>query len=228
MKFSKKILAGAVAASLAMSAFAPMANAEISASAGVASTYLWRGLDLGSGTPAVSGDLSYSAGGFYTTLWGSSGDTGAGTEWDLGAGYGGSAGMFSYDVSVWNYMYPNGGTMEDQYGDLTEVIVALGLGPVSFSWYENIATEGGDESYRYFTLGYATGPFSFMIGSHTGDDSTEFTHLDISYAYNDNLSFTFSQVVDQDEVLLADGDGVKGKSIDDDLKFVVSYSLPIE
>lgn len=219
MTFTKKLIASSVAAAVVSAAsFAPVANAEVSASVGVASSYLWRGLDLGSGTPAVSGDLSYSAGGAYFGTWVSSGDTSAGTEYDLYAGYGGEAGGFSYDLSVWNYVYPGGGSQEDTFGDLTEVILGVGFGPVSFAWYENVATNGGDETYRYFTLGASHGAFSATVGHHdTKDTGLSMTHVDFSYAYNDNLTFTLSQVVkDQDD------------SFDDDLKLVASYSLPIE
>ena len=48
------------------------------------------------------------------------------------------------------------------------------------------------------------------------------THVDLSYAFNDNISFTASKVVDQD--LDKDDAG----AFDEDLKFVVAYSLPIE
>jgi len=167
----------------------------------------------------VSGDLTYSAGGFYGTLWTSSGDTGAGSEWDIGAGYGGEVGAFTYDISVWNYLYPNGGTQEDQFGDLTEVILSFGVGPLSVSWYENIATpEGGNEEYRYYTVGFSEGPFGVTVGMHDGFEvDVDMVHVDLSYAFNDSLSFTFSQVVDDNDDFF-----------DDDLKFIVSYSLPIE
>lgn len=217
MTFTKKLIASSVAAAtVAAASFAPVANAEISASAGVASTYLWRGIDLGPGTPAVSGDINYSSGGFYAGTWVSSGDTTAGTEYDLYAGYGGEVGLFSYDISVWNYLYPEGGTQEDQFGDLSEVILSLGVGPVSFSWYENVANNGGSEEYRYYTLGYGYEAFSFTVGHHD-DVGLNMTHLDVSYAYNDSLAFTVSQVIDDDD-----------NAFDDDLKLVVSYSLPIE
>ncbi|MFT5082594.1 MAG: hypothetical protein ACI9Y1_000620 [Lentisphaeria bacterium] len=217
MKTTKKFLAGAVVAStVAFTGMASVANAEISASAGVASSYLWRGQDLGQGTPAVSGDISYSAGGFYTGAWVSSGDSASGTEYDIFAGYGGEVGSFTYDLSVWNYLYPQGG-QEDTVADLSEVILTLGSGPVSFSWYENIATNGGDETYRYYTLGYSAGAFGVTVGQATGDASDEYNHIDFSYAYNDSLSFKLSQVID-------DADD----AVDDDLIFVVSYSLPIE
>ena len=215
MKFSKKVLAGAVAASLTLGAMAPVANAEVevSGSMGIASTYLWRGIDLGSGTPAVSGDLSASAAGFYGGIWGSSGDTATGSEYDLYLGYGGEVGAFSYDVSVWNYVYPTGSSEVD-FGDLSELVIGLGFGPVSLTYFDNIA---GGHGYSYLNLGVEFGAFSVAVGAHDNPDegADDMAHADFSYAYNDNLSFTLSQqIADEDE--------------SDDLKFVVSYSVPFE
>ncbi len=240
MKFNCKVLAGSIAASvLAASALIPVANAEVSGSVGVASTYLWRGYDLGSGTPAVSGDLKYSTSGFYTGIWGSSGDTTAGSEYDLYLGYGGSVGdFFSYDVSLWNYVYPTGaGYTEDGETDIAEwvdAVVALGFGPVSFTAYIPVGKESHTGDYMYYTLGGSVGAFSVLLGLHAdtanvtdGDEVVSYVcpaddedgvcdsmHLNLSYAYNDNLSFTLSQFI-ADE---ADSD---------DLKFVVSYAIPI-
>lgn len=226
MKISKNLLTSAVTATVfAAASVAPVAQAEVSGSVGVASTYLWRGQDLGSGTPAVSGDLSYSTGGFYAGVWGSSGDTLNGTEYDVYAGYGmafGENDMFTIDLSVWNYNYPTGAS-EIDFGDLSEVVLSVGIGPVALTVYDNIA---GGAGYMYYTLSGSVGQFSATLGMHDaqgGDycstpdsisEECQTTHLDVSYAYNDNLSFTLSQEI-------AD------ESPTDDLKFVVSYSLPI-
>jgi len=220
MNTSKKLLAGAVAASLALSAMAPVANAEVAGSVGVASSYLWRGIDLGAGagTPAVSGDLGYSNSGFYTGIWASSGDYTNGTEYDLYLGYGNEVGDFSYDVSLWSYQYPtladNPATpdMEESpgIGDLMEAVVALGYGPVTATYYHGLQDL---EEYWYATLDASFGAFNVKYGQHEDDLS----HIDLSYGYNDNLSFTLSQVIDNVD-----------DSYDDDLNFVVSYSLPIE
>lgn len=233
MTFTKKLIASTVAAATVTAAsFAPVANAELSASAGIATSYLWRGIDLGQGTPAFSADLSVSREGFYAGTWVSSGDSASGTEYDLYAGYGGEVGMFSYDISIWNYLYPQGGNIvngdgsddisqEDTVADLSEVILSIGVGPISVSWYENVAANGGDESYRYYTIGASLGQFSATVGHHDTDsvvegDGLSMTHADVSYAYNDNLSFTLSQVIkDNDD------------SFDDDLKLVASYSIPL-
>ena len=215
MKNMKTLLAAAVAAS----AIAAPAMADgLSGSVGVASTYLWRGYDLGSGTPAVSGDLSYSMSGAYAGIWGSSGDTSAGTEYDLYAGYGMEFdGGFSFDVSVWNYNYPTGAGYtpdgETDFGDLTDVILTVGFAGASFSYYQPVAAGAAD--YNYYTLSYGVGAFSATLGMHDYSKGDDPVHLDITYAYNDNLSFTFSQFV---------SDEPQG----DDLKFVVSYSIPIK
>lgn len=224
MNSTKKLLATAVAAStLAVSAMAPVANAEVSASVGVASTYLWRGYDLGTGTPAVSGDLNFSQGGFYTGIWGSSGDTTAGTEYDLYIGYGGEVGGFSYDVSLWSYVYPTGaGYLDDDstpeleetnIGDLMDAVIGVGYGPVALTYYGNV--EGADD-YSYVTLDATFEQFNVLVGQHSGD-TDEATHLNLSYAYNDNLSFTLSTILSSND-----------DAADSDPKFVVSYSLPIE
>lgn len=244
MKFTKKALTGAVAATvLASGAVAPLAQAEISASVGIASTYLWRGYELGSGIPVVSGDLSYSNSGFYAGMWTSSGDGSAGTEYDLYLGYGGSAGNFSYDFFVVSYVYPTGPYSETDGmpGDFMEVVGTLGFGPVSFTMHQNVAGDTGGYAfttdYRYFALGLELNDFSFALGMHDEgfepdgeivlpiDDDTplpvtfDAIHFDATYAYNENLSFTLSTILSSD---------ASDYGLDDPKPtFVVSYSLPL-
>jgi uncharacterized protein (TIGR02001 family) len=226
---------GAVTLGAASVSSTAAAEVKVEGSAAVANMYLWRGQDLSSGSPAVSGDLVASVAGAYAGVWGSSGDDSTGQEYDLFAGYGKEFGDFSFDVSVWNYIYPSSDESEpntlDDFGGLSEVIVTVGYGPVSFSVYDNIA---GGSGYYYFTLGAEVGAFSATLGAseHDYDEDAEgfdfssendYVHLDLSYAYNDNLSFTLSQVLDQDP--LEDMSGVEYENVDEDLKFVVSYGL---
>jgi len=217
MKLTKKLTTTLAATAVAATmSFAPAANAEVSASVSVANMYLWRGMDLGDGSAAVSGDLVVSAAGFYGGIWGSSGDDSFGNEYDLFVGYGGDLGILSYDLSVWNYNYSDLGAREGTLTELSEAILSLGIGPVSLTYYNNIA---GDSGYSYVTLGATFGAFSALLGRHsdelTGVAKETPMHLDLSYAYNDNVSFTISKFI-------ADEDNV-----DDDAQFVVSYSLPI-
>ena len=236
MLLNKSKVARAGVAALAMTGAVALSNpavAEVSASAAVANMYLWRGIDLGNGSAAVSGDPIYSVGGAYAGIWVSSGDDTLGNEYDYFVGYGGEVGDFSYDVSLWNYNYSDGSfekpfdVSNDTTGDLSEVIITLGYGGVSLSYYDNIA---GSTGYSYTTLSGAIGKFSATVGYHDFDEagpteSDSMTHLDVSYAFNDNLSFTASKVVSQD--CDKDDTGCTG-TVDEDVKFVVSYSLPIE
>ncbi|MEM7362491.1 MAG: TorF family putative porin [Pseudomonadota bacterium] len=220
MKLMKKIVAGSLATAL-LAGFALPAAAEVSASASVATSYLWRGYDLGSGTPAASADISVSSEtGLYAGLWISSGDTSAGTEYDLFAGYGGEMGDFTYDINLTSYIYPTGpfSDTDGTVGDFMELIVSVCYGPVSFSYYDNIAGEtggyAGSEGYTYITVGLDVEQWSFLVGTHDFDPG-DATHFDISYAFNDNLAFTLS-------ILDIDGGG------DPEPTFVASYSIPIE
>ncbi len=199
------------------------AEVEVSASAAIANMYLWRGTDLGSnagqgGVPAVSGGLSVSSVGAYGGVWTSSGDAGAGQEYDIYAGYGGEAGALSYDVSVWAYVYPDGGTSDGTFGDNSEVIISLGAAGGSVGIYKQIGDKV-DNDNMYYTLGYGMNAFSGTVGiTDAAAKGSDYTHLDLSYAYNDNLSFTVSKIVDQETE----------KALDEDTKLVVSYSLPID
>lgn len=213
MNTMKSLLASAVAASVFSAPV--MAEVEVAASVGVASAYLWRGMDLGNGSPAVSGDIVASSGGAYAGIWGSSGDDASGNEYDLFAGYGTELGAVTVDISVWNYLYPDLGDSEGTFADLSEIILSVGFGPVAVTYYDNIA---GATGYTYLTVGAEFGAFSATYGTTSNDDSDDdYAHLDLGYSYNDNLSFTLSQVVDQDD----------NEGVDDDLNFVVSYSIPL-
>lgn len=218
MKTSKKILASAVAASiLSLGALAPVAQAEVSASAGVSNMYYWRGHDLGLGAQ-VSGSLGVSSeSGFYASTWAGSGDALNGTEWDIGVGYGGEFGAVTVDLSVWNYNYPSAYFLEEDsgpdIGDVMEVILSVGVGPVTATYYHGIEEL---EDYWYGTIKLALGDkFGVTYGQH---ESFYGSHLDLSYSYNDNLSFTLGTLLDDDDVGYDTGEP----------RIVVSYSLPIE
>jgi hypothetical protein len=97
-----------------------------------------------------------------------------------------------------------------------DIYLNLSLAGVDFT--TNFSDNGGD--YVYNTLGYGMGSVSGLIGVNTDledDGKGAYTHIDVSYAYNDNVSFTVSKMV-------AQSSGTSAASPE----FVVSYSLPIE
>lgn len=251
-KVKTLLTASAIAAAATLTA--PAAMAEVEASVGASSLYLFRGMDIGDGAQ-LFGDLTVSEAGFYASVWGSS--AGEGGEYDLITGYSTEVGGVAVGLGVINYIYPSDDS-SDSVGDFSEAFLTLGFGDVELTYWNNIAGLQGDE---YITLGYTCDSWSFVLGhsrtDHNGDvydsglgfDSTEreYTHFDISYAVTDNLSFTVSKVIDRKaegtsggttvdakDVANAAGPGFSEKDIldlavgDDDTLFVVSYSLPIE
>jgi hypothetical protein len=199
------------------------AEVEVAASASVANLYLWRGTDLGApGVPAISGDLSVSSGGAYAGVWTSSGDTTYGQEYDVFVGYGMETGDVALDISYWAYVYP--GAEGDDIADLHEIVASAAYKGASLGVYYNIDQDEDTETdYIYTTLGYGVDKFSATYGMTTYSDTedADYAHLDLSYAYNDNISFTLSQVVSSDN---SEEDGGPDRSP----LVVVSYSLPIE
>jgi uncharacterized protein (TIGR02001 family) len=202
-------------------------QAEVSASAGVASSYLWRGQNLSNGAAVVSGSLDYGhESGAYAGAWVSSGDAAMGTEYDLYVGFAGEAGDLSYDVGYVGYIYPSqneeavakgdADATADELGNMSDLYLNLSFAGVDFT--TNFSDNGGD--YVYNTLGYGMGAVSGLIGVNTDleeDGKGAYTHINLSYAHNDNISFTVSKMV-------AQSSGTSAASPE----FVVSYSLPIE
>lgn len=188
------------------------AQAEVSGSVAIATSYLWRGYDLGYGSGVVSGSLDYAhESGVYAGIWGSSGDDAYGTEYDLYAGWGGEiVDGFSVDLGYVDYNYP------DTLGaaDFEEVILGLGYGPVSFTFVEP-TTNGAD--YNYYSLGAELGDFSVAYGlwQDFGASGADGSHVDVTYGMGD-LAFTLSQSFDD------------GAGLSEEVQFVVSYSIPLD
>ncbi|MBW6477651.1 MAG: TorF family putative porin [Chromatiales bacterium] len=208
MKMKRLAVSTLAASVLSMGAMVSTAQAEmeVSAEVGVASMYLWRGLDLGGGA-AVSGDLSVSASGFYAGLWTSSGDAGMGTEYDVYLGYATEFGDFGIDVGYATYAYPES---DVALGDVAEAIVGLSYGPASLTYFHGLADI---EDYWYANLAVDVGSFTLAYGLHEDD----LAHVDVTYGYNDNVSFTLSKVVDN-----------VSDTYNDEMKFMVSASMPIK
>jgi len=208
-----KLSSIALASAMAMGAMvAPTtASAELGYNATVSSMYLWRGQDVSQG-PAISGGVDFTdASGFYASAWASSGMTGdpavgGGYELDLFAGFAGEVAGVGYDISVWDIDYPQvvNGT------SATEVALGLSYGDFSLGYVD------GEDEYSYMTVGYSMDKFGITYGMSDNGPGTEYSHVDLSYAATDALSFTISKPS-------ADDAG----SVAEEMLVSVSYSLPI-
>jgi hypothetical protein len=191
--FNKTLIAAATLTTFGLAA-APAAVA-LDASASVATSYLWRGLDLGAGDPALAVDLSGSTGAISYGLWVSSGDATLGTEYDLYASYGGSVGEIGYSVGYASYNYPSSVIGFD---DAAEYIYGVSYGPASVTVFD-----GKGSDYEYTVVGYEAGAFSFAYGDEDDGAGAERTHFDVSYAVNDSLTLTVSEPEDADTIVVA-------------------------
>lgn len=228
MKLIKKLTPVALATSMALGGLAApsIASAEVSASINIANMYLWRGINLTPDAPAFSGSLDYAnESGFYAGVWGTNEDDGI--ETDLYLGFGGEAGPISYDVSYWYYMYPEdgftgeGGTgVNVDFADnsLSEFVIGLGYSDFTATFYVSQETQGGSD-YIYYTFDYTIGDYNILYGAWSYDDAgnDEYSHVTLTYAYNDNLTFGVS--VAQEDIT----DGVETDPL-----FLVSYAIPLD
>lgn len=221
MKSLRTVRYAALAAAVAgVAVVSTPAVAGVTATASVASVYLWRGLDLGAGTPQIAGSLDYAHDlGFFAGVWGSS--AGPGNEVDLYAGWGKTFGDLGVKATYFTYTYPNVtasnfdeiGLNATFKGFFVDYYIGIGsVGPT--------ATEV-DNKNNYVDLGYTYDKYTVKYGMTQNDAAdTDYTHVDASYAYNKNLSFTLSGVVDSDDFAVTYGNHGP--------LFVVSYTLPLD
>lgn len=247
MKFLNKSLLSVTCASLLASGvmFTSSAHAELTAVAGVASAYYWRGLQVSNGAQ-VWGEATYTLdSGFYGDLWASSEGFGVGPEYDLSAGWSGKFGDLGVNVGAVTYVYSRDDSQGTEFddndpGDFSDVYVKLSLGPAFLGVYHNVALfQGQDWVYAgatfdkfTFTAGYQQFKDEVQIG--TADSKWNYTYLELAFAATKNLSFIVSSVVDHD----GDGQSSIGYATNGSINFpanldtnrakvVVSYSLPI-
>lgn len=227
-----KTLSKAVAMASLLSAGvmgAQVANAEVEYSAGLATTYLWRGYDLGGTQFSAAADYSHDSG-LYAGIWVAGGDLAWGNEYDLYVGFSKEFGDAWVDVSVATYTYADYneqsatadlGTGEVSVesadgglgspGENSEAIISAGFMDASVSYYQSLQ----DEKVKYIALGYSVAGADLTYGM-SDSDGDKYSHFDVSYGLTDALAITVSQPIEDTEGL-----------VDTDTKVVMSYSLPL-
>ncbi len=231
-----------IALALATAAALPSAaSAEVSADLTLSSMYLWRGMDISDGKPAVSSTIQYDhESGFYVGTWFSSegtpgaadtisdsaGDTidvdsssnGGSYEIDAYLGFAKSFGDVGVDLGYAVYMYPEApGAISDS--DIAEYIIGLSYGDFSVTGYINAEPDDFDD-YKYISLDYSYGKFGFHYGmTDVGTDGGDYNDVNVSYAVTEEMTWTVSQ---------ASGDAIVSDSNQDDPIVMVSYSVPLK
>ncbi len=143
MKLKPALVAAAIASVIASATFAqtapppaaapaPEPTSPFSVNVGVASSYIYRGLNQSDYKPALQIGADYvSPSGFYVGVWGSSirwvkdfGIGTANTEFDVYGGYKGEAAGIGYDVGVLQYIYNGSVSSGAVRANTTEIYVA--------------------------------------------------------------------------------------------------------
>ncbi|MAH73427.1 MAG: hypothetical protein CMK29_04935 [Porticoccaceae bacterium] len=197
MNFRKSAISLAVASVVSVGTVAPVVAGELSASAGVASSYLWRGFDLGKGDPAMSASLDYSEGMFYAGAWVSSGDASAGTEYDLYMGLAGEAGGISWDIGIISYVYPSAGDSMDFTPGTLEVTNTIVSNPAAVD--PEIDTHSV-ESVAYTASSLTMGDF-YKTGGTVGDAMEAYIGLGmgpVSVMHYSNIAGNDGYIADSD------------------------------
>ena len=223
------------------------AQAEVSADLSISSMYLWRGLDISDGKPVLSSTVQYDhPSGFYVGTWFSNegtpaystdfaadttgdgtndtsgtidlaGTNGTSYELDVYAGYNGSVGDFGYSLGYYVYLYPEAaGSIGDS--DIKEYMLGASYKDFSLTAYINAESDDFD-SYKYYSFGYSFDKISLHYGVTTVDKGDGYNDISVSYAFNDNLTWTISK---------ASGDAIADNSPQSDPLIMVSYSVPFK
>jgi uncharacterized protein (TIGR02001 family) len=178
----------AIAAALGAAATSGTALAELSGNIGVASQYMFRGLEQ-SKDAAVQGGLDYSAAsGFYVGTWASTinftgvSSTGSGSEVDLYAGFAGEAGAIGYDVGAIYYWYSEedepAGPQTGPSNNTVEIYAGVSAGPVGLKLYYSLedyfALTSKDVFYAVASLGLPISEklsFGASVGATKADEA---------------------------------------------------------
>lgn len=202
------------------------ANAAVEATVGAANMYLYRGQNLTPNSAQVHGGISVSGeSGLYGGVWTSAAD--GGSETDLYVGFGGEAGVFTYDLSYWEYMYPEARDEDNKVmgisdSDLSEYAMSLGVAGFTVSAYFNADSDNDDDSY--YSLDYSFDRYSITYGmmdlEHPdASDADEYSHLTVTYSATDELKFGVSKAFsDRDDDL----------GVEEDPLVFVAYDLALE
>ena len=243
-KFKKPLLCSAIA--MATFAVSIPSQAEVTANAGIANNYIWRGLTQSINEAVVSGGLDYAhESGFYAGTWTANvsydSDDAYSYEHDMYFGFAGEASGFSYDVGYLYYNY------DSQAGfDFGEVYGSIGIGNFSLG-LSLLANAEPDEApgqdfgfaeASYLSLDYviplASGTeIGLHLGHHDGDFAEAFNGVTDSYIdYNisvskDGFSFMVSSTnlgFDDDNDGFEDYASMAPRD-NDNVKYVASYSI---
>jgi uncharacterized protein (TIGR02001 family) len=185
------------------------AFAQITATTGIASDYLWRGISQSNKNIAASVGLDYKTdSGFYLGTWASTLSSGS-YELDLYGGYSTEIQGVNYDVGFISYQYPN----DNDY--FNEVYFSIGQAgftanlAYTFSSKDNTSASFS-QGDLYYSLAYSKElengvELGATVGRYNFDDTLgdDYKHLNLSASKSD-----FTLAIDTTTSLASDNDTI--------------------
>ena len=176
----KQLIRGLASVALTAGMTAP-ALADLSATAGFVSDYVYRGNSFGDAGAYFSVD--YENSGFFAGAWAinDGNDSVSGAEVDYYVGYGmefDSGLNFSLGYTAYTYTYSKQyiEDFEDEVGG------SLGYGAFAVSAYYGWAhsSEDGVSSYTYWDLSWSGDVFGVLVGGQANEDDSTYTYAEVS------------------------------------------------
>ena len=174
----KTLLKAIAIASLASTA--AVAQAEVTGSLGIASSYMFRGQELNDGMTASAG-IGFDLAGVSVGVTVTDADDSGFTETDVVLGY--TANVMGTDVrfSYTDYMYNYGsGNDDDGQTEFAVGITASGLAIDFISGEDDGMLASGETDYDVLTLGYTVSNVDITLGAVDIDNGDEYNYYEIS------------------------------------------------
>lgn len=233
-----KIAAGVLIAGAMASGTA--AADTLVANAGVSNNYIWRGLTQTENEAAVSGGLDYTHdSGFYAGTWISNVNFGAGDPYsyenDIYFGYSKAAGDATFNVGYMYYNYDKAAEV-----DFGEIYGSVAIAGFTFKVASLVHTEADEPAGADFGFGeqlYVSADYVYKtakeidLGAHVGWHDGEFMEF-FNVTDKDYIDYSVWIAKSGFKLMVSDTNvegPVAGANFDNSkIKFVVSYTMPIE
>jgi len=215
---------------------APAMAVDVTASGGLNTQYIFRGIPQSDEKAAGFGSIDVSQSGFYGGVWGSTVDSGSvevdttsgsggstgtdGIEYDVYGGYGGEVGDFSYGIGFTLYRYTD--SFDDDYNELNLSggwrFLSLN---VDIGEYENFS--GPTQDYQHSLLKAEYNGFYGSWGSFYDDFDGDYFTL----GYGNTLNVADTDLFDYSFSVIYSNDTLLGSSSDTNIVVEISKSFDV-
>lgn len=200
-KFKKLLVSLAIASSASLTIAPATTQAGVTANAGIASKYVFRGIEQ-KGSASASAGLDYEAdSGLYVGTW--VGDVETGLEYDFYAGWAGEFNGVSLGLGGTYYGY----TERDFDSPYKEVNLSLGYAGFTVGYDKGVWESDEDVDYTHAYLSYEYDAFSATYAVLDGDIDTKddaISYLDLGYSVelaeglDGSINYIYSMPEDSD------------------------------